>query len=88
MKRRSIRITGTLPMTRDRVIRLVSASNQFSCRVLLEGENLTINGKSMLGLLSINWTTGRDFDLVCDGEDELDALDSLSRLMEDDRQFS
>lgn len=86
MQRRSIHITGTLPMTRDRVIRLVSASNMFSCRVLLEGENLTINGKSMLGLLSINWTTGRDFELVCDGEDEQDALESLALLLEDDRQ--
>lgn len=85
MHRRSIRITGTLPMTRDRVIRLVSVSNLFSCRVLLEGENLTINGKSMLGLLSINWTTGRDFELVCDGEDDMEALDSLTRLLEDDR---
>ena len=85
MHRRSIRITGTLPMTRDRVIRLVSVSNLFSCHVLLEGENLTINGKSMLGLLSINWTTGRDFELVCDGEDEMEALDSLTRLLEDDR---
>ena len=87
MQRISIHITGTLPMTRDRVIRLVSASNLFSCRVLLEGENLTINGKSMLGLLSINWTTGRDFELVCDGEDELDAMESLARLLEDDRQL-
>jgi phosphotransferase system HPr (HPr) family protein len=85
MQRRSIHIAGTLPMTRDRVIRLVSVSNLFSCCVLLEGENLTINGKSMLGLLSINWTTGRDFDLACDGEDEMDALDSLTRLLEEDR---
>jgi phosphotransferase system HPr (HPr) family protein len=82
MQRRSIRIAGTLPMTRDRVIRLVSVSNLFSCHVLLEGENLTINGKSMLGLLSINWTTGRDFDLVCEGEDEAEALESIIRLLE------
>jgi phosphotransferase system HPr (HPr) family protein len=82
MQRRSIRIAGTLPMTRDRVIRLVSVSNLFSCHVLLEGENLTINGKSMLGLLSINWTTGRDFDLVCEGEDEAEALERIIRLLE------
>jgi phosphotransferase system HPr (HPr) family protein len=82
MQRRSIRIAGTLPMTRDRVIRMVSVSNLFSCHVLLEGENLTINGKSMLGLLSINWTTGRDFDLVCEGEDEAEALESIIRLLE------
>ena len=83
MQRRSVRITGTLPMTRDRVIRLVSASNLFSCHVLLEGDNLTINGKSMLGLLSINRSTGCDFDLVCEGEDEAEALESLTRLLDE-----
>ncbi|MHC1786097.1 MAG: HPr family phosphocarrier protein [Christensenellales bacterium] len=84
MQRKEVHITGPLPMTRERVIRLVGLANTFSSHILLEGENLTINGKSMLGLLSINRDMGRDFFLVAQGEDELEARDSMIRLLEDE----
>lgn len=81
MRQKHIVITGSLPMSRERVIRLVSAANSFSSQVLLEGDNVTINGKSMLGLLSITQDTGRAFNLITRGEDEEEALERLAVLL-------
>ncbi len=81
MRKKQIVITGPLPMSRERVIRLVSVANTFSAQVLLEGENLTINGKSMLGLLSINRDTGRSFTLLARGEDEAEAVERIAAML-------
>lgn len=77
-----VHLAGPLPMTRERVIRLVSLANTFSSHILLEGDNLTINGKSMLGLLSISRQTGQDFYLVAQGVDEAEALSAMQALLE------
>jgi len=80
---KTVRLTGSLPMNRDRVIRLVTAANSFSANVLLESQGAIINGKSMLGLLSITEDTGRDYTLVISGEDEAEALDRLAAMLEE-----
>lgn len=83
MLQKTVRLTGSLPMNRDRIIRLVTAANSFSANVLLECQGATINGKSMLGLLSITEDTGRDYTLVISGEDEAEALDRLAAMLEE-----
>ncbi len=83
MLQKTVRLTGSLPMNRDRVIRLVTAANSFSANVLLESQGAIINGKSMLGLLSITEDTGRDYTLVISGEDEAEALDRLAAMLEE-----
>ena len=59
MLQKKVRVGGNLPMTRDRVIRMVTVSNRFSSHVMLEREGSSVNGKSMLGLLSITGLSGR-----------------------------
>lgn len=70
-------------MNRDRVIRLVTAANRFASHVMLERQGSSINGKSMLGLLSITGMMGRDYMLVTSGEDEREALEHVSVLLEE-----
>ncbi len=84
MQQKHIVITGPLPMSRDRVIRLVSAANAYSAQILLEGDTATINGKSMLGLLSITRHTGRVFTLITRGEDEEEAMERIFTLLSDE----
>lgn len=83
MLRKTITIGGELPLKRERVFRIVSAANAFSSGILLEAEGVTINGKSMLGLLAIHGGTGRRFELVCSGEDEEEALQRVAALLEE-----
>jgi phosphotransferase system HPr (HPr) family protein len=73
-------------MNRDRVIRLVTVANRFASHVMLEREDSSVNGKSMLGLLSITGINGRDYMLVTSGEDEREALEQVSALLEEEDQ--
>ena len=82
MLRRSIEIRAALPLTSERVYQIVSAANAFSSGILLEAEGVTINGKSMLGLLAIHEGTGRRFELVVSGEDEEEAIRQIAQLFQ------
>ena len=82
MLQRKVRLGGSLPMTRERVIRLVTEANRFASHVMLEREGGSVKGKSMLGLPSITPMSGREFMLVTSGEDEKEALEKLSELLE------
>lgn len=88
MLQKKVRLSGTLPMRKERVIRLVTLANHFVCNVMLEREGTTINGKSMLGLLSITGFCGRDYMLVTSGEDEKEALEQLCLLFEEKQNSS
>ena len=48
------------------------------------GYERAVNGKSLLGVLSLGITGGTTFELVVDGIDETEALDALSELIETD----
>ena len=72
--------TGT-PFTRSRAERLVTEAGKYEASILIRHENRTINGKSMLGLLSLGRITDA-VRLICDGPDEKQAAAALSDLME------
>lgn len=83
MLQKKITLFGSLPMNRERVIRMVTIANRFVSTVMLEHDDTTINGKSMLGLLGITAHTGREYMLVISGEDEKEALEQISQLFDE-----
>lgn len=88
MVTKRVHIAGALPFEKGRVLRIVTAANAFQAGVLLKYPGGTINGKSMLGLLTVGLNARRDYDLVCRGEDEQEALDRLSVMLEDEEPVS
>ncbi len=84
MLQKKIRLYGSLPLNKERVIRMVTVANRFVSSVMLEHDGTTINGKSMLGLLGITAHTGRDYMLVTSGEDEKEALEQICLLFEEE----
>jgi phosphocarrier protein len=61
---------------------LVQATKDFKCSIYIErGEN-RINGKSIMGLLTLGAAYGTELKLIADGEDEGQAIDTLVRLFD------
>ncbi|MBQ2976591.1 MAG: DUF4111 domain-containing protein [Clostridia bacterium] len=70
------------PLNRMQIEHLVHLAGKFSSRILFEHENRTINGKSMLGLLSMGITGGKPVILTVEGEDEEIAAQEIKRLLD------
>ena len=77
-----INLSGLTPLNRVQIEHLAQLSGHFTSRILIKHKNRTINGKSMLGLLSLGATGEDEVNLVVDGEDEQEAFQRMKHLLE------
>jgi phosphocarrier protein len=61
---------------------LVQTANRFSSNIFLEKDGEKINGKSIMGILTLAATYNSPIKIIADGSDEDDALHSICRLFE------
>jgi len=62
---------------------LVKTASQFDSDVYLRRDNYEINGKSVIGVMTLAAEQGATLTLVVDGDDEREAADALAELFED-----
>jgi phosphocarrier protein len=63
--------------------KLVKTASQFESEVYLRRDNYEINGKSVIGVMTLVAEQGATLTLVVDGDDEEAAADTLTELFED-----
>lgn len=56
---------------------------EFQCKVLFRFKNTTANAKSVLSVLGACIKKGDEIELICDGVDEVKALETMIKLIED-----
>ena len=61
---------------------LVEASKNFICSIYFEKGSERINGKSIMGLLTLGAAYGTELTIVTEGEDEEQAMEQIVRLFE------
>ena len=55
--------------------------SEFKSRVLLRKKDMTVNAKSLMGILSIGLSNGQMVTILADGQDEAAAVCELSHLL-------
>lgn len=61
---------------------LVKTASAFTSQILIEKDGERINGKSIMGVITLGATYNSQLKLIADGPDELAALDAIERLFE------
>jgi phosphocarrier protein len=61
---------------------LVQTANRFSANIFLEKDGEQINGKSIMGILTLAATYNSPIKIIAEGSDEEDALQTICRLFE------
>ena len=62
---------------------LVKTASQFESEVYLRRDNYEINGKSVIGVMTLAAEQGAILTLVVEGDDEEEAADAITELFED-----
>lgn len=65
---------------------LVKAAKQFNSKIKIIKDDKSYEAKSMLAILSAGIVKGTKIRLVCEGEDEVDALKNLTELIESNHE--
>lgn len=62
---------------------LVRTASQFESEVFLRRDNYEINGKSVIGVMTLAAEQGASLTLIVEGEDEEEAADAIVELFDD-----
>ena len=81
MVRAEINVPETKSLHSRSAAMLVQVTCSYSSRVTLERGDKSINGKSMMGVLSLDATPGDTITIIADGIDEQLVVDALSKLI-------
>jgi phosphocarrier protein len=61
---------------------LVQASKDFKANIFLEKGNDRINGKSIMGILTLGASYGTEIKIIAEGEDEEAAVEAIAKLFD------
>ena len=61
---------------------LVKKASSFKSDVSVEANGKKVNAKSLIGILSLGATKDTEITIITSGEDEIDAINELSKLVE------
>lgn len=64
--------------------KFVNLANRFASAIRVSRDTLTVDGKSIMGVLLLAATCGTALTLTAEGEDEQNAIAELSKLVERD----
>ena len=83
MIKQTLDLSGVTPLNRTQIEHLVHIAGGFNSRIIFEHKSRTINGKSMLGILSMGVTGHDPVTLVVDGADEEEAFEAMKTMLEE-----
>jgi phosphocarrier protein len=78
-----VQIVNRLGLHARAAARLVHVANRFTCKITVSKEGSRVDGKSILGLLTLAASKGTRLKLSAKGEDEQEALSELAQLIRD-----
>jgi len=61
---------------------LSQTAMKFKCDVIINAGEKKVVAKSVLNVMAAGIKCGTEIELVCDGEDETDAMDTISQAIE------
>ena len=61
---------------------LVKTASAFKAQILIEKDGEQVNGKSIMGVITLGATYNSQLKVIADGADEVAALDAIERLFE------
>jgi phosphocarrier protein HPr len=62
--------------------KLVQISNKYDVEVRLEYANITVDAKSILGLMSLAVPSGKNVKFIAEGKDAENAINEIQKLLE------
>jgi phosphocarrier protein len=61
---------------------IVQTASKFSSKIFLEKEDERINGKSIMGIITLGASYNTPVKIIAEGDDEAQAVESIARLFE------
>jgi len=78
---RDVTIINRLGLHARAATRLVTCASEFEADILIRKESRSVNGKSIMGVLTLAAAIGTDLTIEADGDDEEAAMQAIIQLI-------
>ncbi len=75
-------IVNALGLHARAAAQLVQTANRYRSDVHVEKDGVQVNGKSIMGVLTLAAAQGTEILVACEGDDATQAMDALAKLIE------
>ena len=82
MQNKTVTIVNKLGLHARAAAKFVTLASSFASDVRLARNGQEVNGKSIMGVMMLAASRGSDITLIVNGDDESQAIDKLSELVE------
>ncbi len=82
MQERPVTVVNKLGLHARAAAKFVTAASAFSSNVDISKNGQSVNGKSIMGVMMLAASRGTELIIMTQGEDEVEAADSLVSLIE------
>jgi len=82
MTEKTVSIRNRLGLHARPAAMLVQAAAKFKCQIKIYKDDQEVDGKSIMGLMTLAVCAGTNLRIVCDGPDEIEAVNALALLIE------
>ncbi|MFB3925967.1 MAG: HPr family phosphocarrier protein [Syntrophales bacterium] len=82
VKTKSFKIINELGLHARAAALMVKVSNKFQSRIFFEKDGVEVDGKSILGILTLACPKGSMISIRAEGSDAREALEELGKLIE------
>ena len=79
---RTFVVVNTLGLHARAAAQLVQAANRFRSEIHVEKDGTTVNGKSIMGVLTLAAAKGSSITVSCEGDDAEHAMTALAKIIE------
>ncbi|HET8542094.1 MAG TPA: HPr family phosphocarrier protein [Anaeromyxobacter sp.] len=79
---RTFTIVNALGLHARAAAQLVQAANRYRSDIHVEKDGMTVNGKSIMGVLTLAAAKGSTIKVSCEGEDAETAMTALAKVIE------
>ena len=80
MTEKKVTITNRAGIHARPAAMLVQTANQFASEIYIEKDSERINGKSIMGIITLGATFDSELNIVAEGDDETEAVDAIAKL--------
>lgn len=81
MVMKSITINRKPDNEQSPVALFVQLASKFQSRILVQTGNKTVNAKSIMGVMTLDFTQGSHMDVSADGDDEQEAINGITAFL-------
>ena len=81
MVSRSVTIQNSVGLHARPATFFIQKANSYKCSIWVEKDDCRVNAKSLLGVLSLGISKGMNITIIADGNDEAEAVNGLTDLI-------